>query len=72
MGNRLEIVTTNSSNGYYSQSTGTVKDRQVSTNFQSNVPSTGYASGIIAADGRSISGSVVDSREGQYGLTSFR
>ena len=72
MGNRLEIVTTNPSNGYYSQSTGTVKGRQVSTNFQSNVPSTGYASGIIAADGQSISGSVSDSRQGQYGLIIFR
>ena len=71
-GNRFEIVSTNPSNGYYSQSSGTINGKQISTNFQSNLPSTGYARGIIAADGRSISGTVIDSRQGQYGLTIYR
>ncbi len=71
-GSQFEVITANPSTGYASQGAGTVNGRQVTTNFQTNLPSTGRAVGTLATDGQSISGTVADSRLGQYGLMIYR
>ncbi len=71
-GTQFEIVTANPTNGYASQGRGIIKDGQIITDFQTNLPSTGRAIGTLSADGQSISGTVADSRLGQYGLMIYR
>lgn len=71
-GNQIEIVTANPTSGYASQGRGVIKDGQIIIDFQTNLPSTGRAIGALSADGQSISGTVADSRLGQYGLMIYR
>lgn len=71
-GSQIEVVTANPGNGYQSQGRGVISGQQVTTDFQTNLPSTGRAIGTLSADGQSISGTVTDSRLGQYGLMIYR
>jgi hypothetical protein len=71
-GSNFEVFTENASTGYASRGKGTIDGRQVTTDFQTNLPSTGRAIGTLAADGQSMSGTVADSRLGQYGLMIYR
>ena len=72
-GNSYRFVGANQLTGYVSQGSGTIDGLRVNATFQTNIPSTGSASGSISADGKYITGTVKDSSQFDvYVLTLYR
>jgi hypothetical protein len=71
-GNSYKFTATNSYYGVRSWGQGTINGRQISSEFQTDRPSEGTGTGTISDDGNKISGTVSDSKIGQYVETMIR
>jgi hypothetical protein len=71
-GNSYKFTATNSYYGVRSWGQGTISGRQIRSEFQTDRPSEGTGTGTISDDGNKISGTVSDSKIGQYVETMLR
>jgi hypothetical protein len=71
-GNRFEFGAANRSTGYTAWGRGTINGRQINSTFQTNIPSTGSATGTASTDVNQINVEVNDSVRGQYNVVIFR
>jgi hypothetical protein len=68
-GDSFYFVLLNRQTGLRSQGTGSIKGHRFNMTFQTNVPSTGTATGTVSADGLEITETVQDSVFGGFSLT---
>ncbi len=62
----------NPTNGHRLQGTGTISGREITSTFQTSIPSQGTGTATVSADGSRISGYYMDSQLGRYSQTMYR